>query len=191
MTSKKADEGRTFEEPSPPALLNPDGLDKLVRVSHLTQVATKLSKQYNQPSYLLDMTRVRDLNLDVLEEELPMLKNILRKQNASCIQEKWSQQGLSLDNTEESPPTPGSPTLPSYLLPRKSPTMDSAEKVQPEIPTSEITLVNTDAVKVTKAFWDPKKVRTSMSEDDTSPVIKAKIPKRACRSQELSRLEGN
>ena len=185
-SAKKSDEGRTFEEPPPPVLLNSEGLDKLVRVSHLTNLAKKLSEDFNQPSYLLDMKRIRDLNLDVRLDELPLFKNILRKHNAGVLQEQWDKNRVGEGEEDESPPTPGSPTLPDYLLPNTDPVNVGVEEVQPTTSAPCSSPVNTDATKIVD---EPSS--DSASEDETSPVIKTKKPKRAFLSQEQQKLKGS
>ena len=180
-STKKSEDQRPFEEPPVPTVLDSTGLDTLIRVSHLTTLAKQLSEQ-NIASYQLDMPRIRELNLDVFEAELPMLKTLLKNQNVSELEEKFEQNGIGGDrDDDEYPLTPGSPTLPaSWTQPENQPV---TEQNQSQLPIPSIPIVNLDASK-------PSKQRQRSFSNETSPVIKAKKPRRSCRSQDQPELQG-
>ena len=169
---KKTEEPRVFEEPSPPALLNSDGLDKLVRVSHLTMIAKELTEKNNSGDFWT-MTRIRDLKLDVKDEEFSMLTHLLK------VQAKEAE-----DVVLESPLTPGSPTLPEDFWRKPVCTERNLETLPvPNIPSS----VNLDASKLPPKLTQRRQRPTS---NDTSPVIKPKKMKRSSLSQEPKGLQG-
>ena len=160
------------QEPGTPPRMDVDGLNKLIRVSHLTTLAKELSEK-NQPSYLLDMPRVRDLNLDVNEDELPMLKELLKKENVFEFEET-AKEILGQEKL---------PTLEPLLCAPFGEKM-VPHKFQRPLNSPRLSDVNLDApVRM-------KNKREKSNSLENSPVIQSKKPKRASLSQEPSSLRG-
>ena len=147
------------QEPSSPVKMDMDGMDKLARVSHLTLLAKDLASK-NQPSYQLDMPRVRELKLDVQEAELPMLRTLLNEQNvrdfANSVDEVLFQPIMVKPFGSEMVPNKFQRSL-------NSPRLD------------DVKVDANDRTKIPRA-------RSGSLEN--SPVIGSKKPKRASMSQE-------
>ena len=181
VPSKKNEDSRVFEEPPQPALLNSEGLDKLIRVSHLTVLANDLAEK-RELSHTLNMPRIRELGLDVKEEELSMLRGLVTKAS-------FQVQGLHTNPSQtepdeeqvddESPPTPVTAVLPDFLL--------ASENSQPAIPVPDF---EPRSPRVKFDAPSQRKNRQRSTSNDASPVIKPKKLKRSSCSQEPLRLRG-
>ena len=184
-------------EPSTPPRVNLEGMEKLMRVSHLTLVAQQLSDK-NQPSYLLDMPRIRDLDLDVREEELPMLRKLIREENCfefeeacrTAIKDQKTKEADSKvtenNEAEEEKDTKSVSSVELFDMTRPKPFgyKMTPSKFQPTLSSPRLKSVNIDAT------MKLKRSRDGNASNNNSPVIKAKIPKRSSLSQEMPILQG-
>lgn len=153
-------------EPSTPPRMNLDGMNKLIRVSHLTLVAKDLVKT-NQPSQTLDMPRVRELNLDVKEDELSMLKQLIDNQKGSDF--KKAMEAI--------------PCEPIMVKPWGGKMVPS--KFQRPLASPQLENVNLDAESGRKI------ARERSTSLENSPVIQAKKPRRAFFSHEIMPIKGS
>ena len=201
----KLSQAKNDEPPSPPRT-NPEGMAKLMRVSHLTLVAQKLSAT-NQPSYLLEMPRIRELNLDVQEEELPMLRKMLREENCfefneACklvtedqkklgetkdkVAENDIENGTENTEVDEDKDAKSVSSMDLFDMSRPKPFgyKMTPSKFQSVRNSPRLNGVNLDATSKLK------RSRDGNTSTNNSPVIKAKIPKRSSMTMEPAKLQG-